>query len=77
MSTNWPQHGGTDYSNNILNGEADFKNPSENQLIIGENSDANGNALESALIPLDILGVIRTIPADIGAYQHITFEEDE
>lgn len=64
------------FSNNIINGEPDFKNPSENKLIIGANSDANGNALESALIPLDILGVTRTIPADIGAYQHITFEEN-
>ncbi|MDV7188584.1 hypothetical protein R3X25_14955 [Lutibacter sp. TH_r2] len=68
----------THFLNNIINGEADFKNSSENELIIGENSEANGNALETAsnLIPLDILGVTRTIPADIGAYQHITFEEE-
>ena len=68
----------THFSNNIINGESDFKNPSENELIIGTNSDANGKALEenSTVIPLDILGVSRSIPADIGAYQHITFEEE-
>jgi hypothetical protein len=63
------------YSNNILNGTADFKNPNNNELIIGENSDGIQKANEQAsqLIPNDILGVLRSSPADIGAYQHINF----
>ncbi len=63
------------YMNNILNGNADFKSPNNNELIIGENSDAIQKADEatSQLIPYDILGILRSSPADIGAYQHITF----
>ena len=63
------------YLNNILNGNADFKNPNNNELIIGENSDAIQKADEatSQLTPYDILGILRSSPADIGAYQHITF----
>jgi len=63
------------YMNNILNGNADFKNPNNNELIIGENSDGIQNAEETAsqLIPYDILGILRSSPADIGAYQHINF----
>lgn len=63
------------YSANILNGNADFKSPYSNELIIGENSDAikNANVPGTQLIPNDILGVLRSSPADIGAYQHIQF----
>ncbi|WP_299526603.1 hypothetical protein [uncultured Lutibacter sp.] len=63
------------YSDNILNGNADFKSPYSNELIIGENSDAIKNATISGtlLVPNDILGVLRSSPADIGAYQHILF----
>ena len=69
----------TVYQNVILNGTPDFQNVNTNNLIIGEDSDANGNAdLFTALsIPLDILGVSRTISPDIGAYQHIIFEEQK
>jgi hypothetical protein len=63
------------YMNNILNGNADFKNPNNNELIVGENSDGIQNAEETAsqLVPYDILGILRSSPADIGAYQHINF----
>ena len=63
------------FQNNILNGNPDFKSATNNQLIIGQNSDAiqKANAQESALIPYDILGIPRTVPADIGAYQHTFF----
>jgi len=63
------------YSGNIFNGNADFKSPFTNELIIGENSDAIQNANNSGtlLVPNDILGVLRSSPADIGAYQHILF----
>ena len=64
------------YQNNLFNLESDFKNPYENMLIIGDDSDANNKAdLNSALnVPFDILGVNRTTSPDIGAYQHITFD---
>ena len=63
------------YLDNILNGETDFKSTITNQLIIGENSDGiqKATASGSLLVPYDILGILRTSPADIGAYQHIQF----
>ncbi|MGV6845704.1 MAG: hypothetical protein ACWA42_06215 [Lutibacter sp.] len=67
-NTNW-------YQNNIINGSSDFKNPNNNELIIGENSDAINQASNSGsqTVPFDILGVSRTGSPDIGAYQHINF----
>lgn len=64
------------YLNNILNGNSDFKSTNTNQLIIGENSDAilKANPQGTFAVPNDILGVLRTSPADIGAYQHIIFD---
>ena len=64
------------FSENILNGKSDFKSPNTNQLIIGTNSDVIGKAdiNESLKAPMDILGVLRTSPADMGAYQHTQFE---
>tara|TARA_R110001583_G_scaffold311_8_gene2837 strand:- start:6305 stop:7828 length:1524 start_codon:yes stop_codon:yes gene_type:complete len=77
--TNIPEYNFEDsnhYLENILNGDPDFKSSITNQLIIGENSDGNqkANLQGSLLVPYDILGVLRTSPADIGAYQHIQFE---
>ena len=65
------------YQDNIFNGEADFKNIDENEFIIGEASDANANAdvPTAQKIPFDLLGVNRIVSPDIGAYQHIIFEE--
>ncbi len=65
------------YQENIFNGEPNFKNVDENQLIIGQESDAIDNADMSAAqkVPFDILGVNRIVTPDIGAYQHILFEE--
>jgi len=64
------------YMDNILNGDSEFKSPSTNELIIGENSEANlkANIQGTSLVPNDILGTLRSSPADIGAYQHIIFE---
>ncbi len=68
----------TVYQNIILNGIAQFKDLSTNQYIIGEDSEANSNAdINGALqVPFDILNINRTTLPDIGAYQHIIFEED-
>lgn len=66
------------YQNIILNGNPHFKNPSLNELIIGQDSDAINKASSTGatLVPFDILGVNRTTNPDIGAYQHITFENE-
>ncbi len=68
----------THYQNNIFNAEANFKDVQNNQYIIGENSDANGQANTNAAlqVPFDILDVNRTINPDMGAYQHVIFEEN-
>ena len=67
----------TNYIDNIINGKSHFKNTQNNELIIGETSDAIGkaNTQGTQLVPNDILGILRSSPADIGAYQHITFED--
>ncbi|MGJ5643167.1 hypothetical protein [Formosa sp. S-31] len=66
------------YENMILNEAPDFKNPEENELIIGDNSAAKnaGSTLFSNLVPFDILNINRTSNPDLGAYQHVIFEED-
>jgi len=69
----------THFENNIFNEDPNFKNTSLNQLIIGEDSAGinQGNTSFSLQSPTDILGVNRTSSPDIGAYQHITFPEEE
>ena len=64
------------YQNNIFNGNSAFKSAINNDLIIGENSDAiqKANIQGTSTVPFDILGSLRTTPADIGAYQHIIFD---
>jgi hypothetical protein len=66
----------THYSENIINPISDFKSPDHNELIIGELSVGIGKAaaLGSIAVPVDLVGVNRSIPADIGAYQHIVLE---
>ncbi|WP_147676619.1 choice-of-anchor Q domain-containing protein [Algibacter pacificus] len=67
------------FENNIFNEDPNFKDTSLNQLIIGDDSAAinNGNPTFSLQSPTDILGVTRTNAPDIGAYQHITFPEED
>ena len=47
-------------------------------LIIGQDSEAINNAdiNGATLVPFDILNINRTTTPDIGAYQHIIFEEE-
>ena len=61
------------YQNNIINGVLHFRNPQENDFMIGQDSDAIDKA-SSTLYNLDLLGIDRSINPDIGAYQHIIFE---
>jgi hypothetical protein len=67
------------YENCILNGEPDFKAPFENELMIGNASAANGqgNSDFANQVPFDILNTGRTASPDLGAYQHLTFEDED
>lgn len=63
------------YENILLNGITHFRNPSDNDYIIGQDSQAInfGNLSGATLVPSDILGIVRTDSPDAGAYQHINF----
>ncbi len=66
------------YENIILNEDPVFKNPQENELIIGNTSPCinQGDCFTSLMVPYDILGKDRTIEPDLGAYQHTDFDEE-
>lgn len=65
------------YEEISLNMDPSFKKPYENMLQISEESAANGKANVQG-VTTDILGVTRSSTApDIGAYESITFTEDE
>lgn len=61
------------YKSILLNGVPNFRNPQDEDFIIGLSSDAIGNA-KSTQFTIDLLGVDRTNNPDIGAYQHISFD---
>ncbi|MGV8814661.1 MAG: right-handed parallel beta-helix repeat-containing protein [Gelidibacter sp.] len=66
------------YANVVFNEDPNFKDPKKNELIIGEKSAAInviGNNPFSNQVPFDILNVSRTVSPDLGAYQHIIFED--
>lgn len=66
------------YDNVVFNEAPDFKEPSKNKLMIGEESAAIneiGNNVFSNRVPFDILRVLRTAAPDLGAYQHVIREE--
>ena len=67
------------YESVFVNEDPYFKDPIANEFQIGEESEAIEKAgLENALkTPLDLIGTDRTIAPDLGAYQHIIFEEEE
>jgi len=66
------------YTDNILNGTTDFKDPFTNDFTIGQNNSGIGKAKESVsnLFPFDILGTSRNPTSDIGAYQHLIFDNE-
>ncbi|WP_218599608.1 hypothetical protein [Polaribacter sp. NJDZ03] len=66
----------TFYQDNIINGNAHFRNTQKSDFIIGEESNAINKA-KATSFSTDILGVDRTTNPDIGAYQHITFDAEE
>tara|TARA_R110002012_G_scaffold206357_4_gene376265 strand:+ start:19023 stop:20576 length:1554 start_codon:yes stop_codon:yes gene_type:complete len=63
------------YENMRFNDNPDFKNPNNNEMIIGENSGAINIGVNpfSNNVPQDILNVNRTAEPDAGAYQHTEF----
>ncbi|PWH81964.1 hypothetical protein DIS18_11895 [Algibacter marinivivus] len=67
------------YEGNIFNLDPNFKDVNLNQLIIGDESGANGQGFASfaTQVPVDILNVNRTSSPDIGAYQHIIFPVED
>ncbi len=69
----------TVYQNIILNEDPHFKNTEENQLFIGQDSEAINKADSNGAlqVPIDILTISRTATPDIGAYQHVIFEDEE
>lgn len=64
------------YTNVFINKELDFKDTSKNDFRIGVENEGIDKADKNSasLIPLDIIGTVRTNSPDIGAYQHIDFE---
>lgn len=61
------------YENLLLNQDANFTAPFQNQFQIGENSAAIDAANPSIAtpLPLDILGVDRGLNPDVGAYEYV------
>jgi len=66
------------YQNIILNEDPVFEDPTNNKMAIGDTSPCvnQGDLNTALLVPLDILGVDRTSAPDLGAYQHIIFDEE-
>ncbi|WP_343616968.1 hypothetical protein [Flavobacterium sp.] len=61
------------YNNIILNENPKFYNVSKNQLNIDKTSAAFAKGNQAFIIPKDILGITRTSPPDLGAYQSKDF----
>lgn len=63
----------TRYNGIILNQDPKFQSSVKNKLNIDVNSPAVAKGNLNFLIPKDILGTIRTLPPDLGAYQNKPF----
>ena len=61
------------YNAIILNKDPKFFNPNINNFNIDNSSSAFAKGNSAYLIPLDILGITRTLPPDLGAYQSKPF----
>ncbi|SFZ91852.1 hypothetical protein SAMN05428642_102390 [Flaviramulus basaltis] len=67
------------YEGNTFNEEPNFLDTELNKLIIGDDSAAINKGLSTfaTQVPNDILNTNRTTSPDLGAYQHITFPEED
>lgn len=63
----------THYNAIIINKDPKFFNPNINNFNIDDSSSAFAKGNSAYLIPLDILGITRTLPPDLGAYQSKSF----
>jgi len=63
----------THYNSIILNKDPKFYNSNINNFNIDNTSAAFAKGNPAYLIPLDILGITRTLPPDLGAYQSKPF----
>ncbi|MBB4801943.1 hypothetical protein HNP37_002004 [Flavobacterium nitrogenifigens] len=61
------------YNNIILNENPKFYNVSQNKFNIDKTSAAFAKGNQAFIIPTDILGITRTSPPDLGAYQSQDF----
>jgi hypothetical protein len=61
------------YNAIMLNKDPKFFNPNINNFNIDDSSSAFAKGNSAYLIPLDILGITRTLPPDLGAYQSKPF----
>lgn len=61
-------------SENVFNLDPNFRAATANDLIIGDESAANGIG-DSSIFGTDILGETRNNPPDAGAYKHIIFDD--
>ncbi|MFH6999495.1 hypothetical protein ACHRVZ_16315 [Flavobacterium sp. FlaQc-57] len=61
------------YNQIILNENPKFYNVSQNKFNIDNTSAAFAKGNQAYLIPQDILGITRTSPPDLGAYQSVVF----
>ncbi|RED23578.1 hypothetical protein BD847_2639 [Flavobacterium cutihirudinis] len=61
------------YNNIILNENPRFYNVNQNKFNIDKTSSAFAKGNQAYIIPLDILGITRTSPPDLGAYQSQDF----
>jgi hypothetical protein len=63
----------TRYNGIILNQDPKFQSVAKNKLNIDGASPAVGKGNSNYIVPRDILGTIRTLPPDLGAYQNKPF----
>lgn len=61
------------YTNIIRNQDPKFLNANQNKLNIDNSSAAFAKGNPAYLIPLDILGITRSLPPDLGAYKNAAF----
>lgn len=64
------------YENVLFNEDPGFLDAFLNKLQIANDSPPDGFGIISGNLFLDILGTMRTIPRDLGAYESIVFEEE-
>ncbi len=67
------------YPKLILNKQTAFHQPTENDFRISQDSEVIGlgKNTHAADVPLDLKGIDRTITPDLGALQHVIFEEED